>query len=111
MLGLDILSRADDFVLECAFIRMQREILRIPRADELEDHLHELFTCELGAWEPLQDSFAVLGVEFLALGDPLFVSLFELDPPVGFQFGEGCGKVLVVVGNGEGGGDDDIHMV
>lgn len=111
MLGLDVLSRAEDFVLECTFVRMQREILRIPRADELEYHLHELFTCEFGAREPLQDSFAVLGVELFALGDSLFVSLFELNPPVGFEFGEGCGKALVVVRNGEGGGDDDIHMV
>ncbi len=109
MLGLDVLSRAEDFVLECAFIRMQREILRIPCADKLEYHLHELFTCEFRAREPLQDGFAVLSVEFFALGDSLFVSLFELNPPVGFEFGEGCGKALVVLRSGKSA--DNIHMV
>jgi hypothetical protein len=44
----------------------------------------------------LQDGFAVLGVEFLALGDSLFVGLFELDPPVRFEFGKGCVEMPLV---------------
>lgn len=86
MLGPEILFRTKDVILQHALI-LQREMLRVSRTDELQDHLHELLAGQFRAGERVEDSFAVLGVEFFALGNTASVSAFEFDPPVRVEFG------------------------
>lgn len=84
MLRLQVLLCAEDVVPQDALVH-QCEVLRVPRTDKLQDHLHEFFARQFGTGECVEDSFAVLGVQFFPLHNAALVCAFELDPPVGFQ--------------------------
>ena len=87
------MHRADDgFRIEDAVVEYvplglgvcEGEVAGVPRAEELERHFHQLFAGEFAAGEVVEDLFAVLGEEVLALGDSGFVVALELEPPVRF---------------------------
>lgn len=90
--GRDILLGPQNLVLKGFLVRVQMEVLRVPRTEELKCHLHEFFTREFGAGKPLQDRFPMLGVQAFALGNARDVRAFQFEPPVGFQFRESCEK-------------------
>lgn len=66
------------------------EEMRVASAVELQCIFHHLFAAEFAAGEVVQDEFAVLFEEDLAVGDAFFVSAYEFEPPVGFHFIQGC---------------------
>lgn len=89
LLGEDGL-RPEDPVHEPRPVRRQREVLRVPRADELHHHLHQLLARQLRPRQPLQHRRAVLRVQRLPLRDARPVRRLQLDPPVRLEFRQRC---------------------
>lgn len=62
----------------------ERKVSRIPRAEELQRHLHQLFAGQFAAGEVVEDFLAVFRVQGLAFGDSDSVVAFDFEPPVRF---------------------------
>ena len=62
----------------------EREVPRIPRAQELQRHFHQLFAGQFAAGEVVEHFLAVFGIQGLALGDSCAVVAFDFEPPVCF---------------------------
>lgn len=108
----DIGLQTEEGVVEEFLVLRQREVLWVARAEELQRHLHEFLTSELGTREPLQNGWAVFGVKGLALRDACDVVGFEFEPPVRFEFGKGHGLVVGpaegAIGSSAGFGDVEV---
>ena len=63
-------------------------MLRISSAEELEGMFHDLFACQLAAWEVVEYQLAILLEKGFPLRDTGNVSAFELEPPILFQLAE-----------------------
>lgn len=81
VLGAEILLRSQNVILQNALIH-QREVLWVSGTNELQNHLHEFLARQLRAGKGVEDCFAILSVEFFALGNPASVSALEFDPPI-----------------------------
>ena len=84
VLGRDVLLGTQDLVLERLLVWVKVEILRITSAKKLDRCFHEFFAGEFRAGQPLENGFAVFGVQSLALGNSGDVGAFELEPPIWF---------------------------
>lgn len=62
----------------------ERKVPRIPRAEELQRHFHQLFAGQFAAGEVVEDFLAVFRVQGLAFGDSCSVIALNFEPPVRF---------------------------
>ena len=77
-----------------SLVKVEREILRVPRAEELQRHLHYLLGAELATGEIIQDFLAVIAEELFTLCDALRVRPLQLEPPVRLHSGERHGLMV-----------------
>ena len=86
--ALDLGDGMQEVIDECFVVDGESEKRRVASAEELERHFHEFFARELGSWKVVEDFGAMLAEEFLSLFDARCISIFNFEPPVGFQFEE-----------------------
>ena len=68
----------------------QREVPRVSSAEELQRVFHDFLAAQLATGEVIEDQLAVFFEESATLRDAGDVAVFELEPPVRFEFVESC---------------------